>query len=153
MANDQYITITGRLTADPELRFVPSGGGVTNFTIVNTPSKLDRNTNEWKDGTPTFWRCAAWSQGKLQRAENVSDLLKKGDNVIAHGILESRAWEDKEGNKRTSIEFNVKSIGKDLTFHGQAYAKNQPAEQQQDDPWGAPAASSAGGWPAQEPPF
>jgi len=141
MANEQLITVTGRLTADPEVRFAPSGGGVANFTIAFTPSKFDRNTNEWKDGTSTFWRCAAWSQGKLTRAENVGDQLKKGDNVVAIGVLETRNWEDKEGNKRSSIELNVKAIGKDLTFHGQPYAANQPAQQ-------APAASQ-GGWGGQ----
>lgn len=159
MANEQLITVTGRLTGDPEVRFVPSGGGVANFTIVLTPSKFDRDTNAWKDGTPTFWRCAAWSQGKLQRAENIGDLLKKGDNVVAQGILETRKWVDKEGQERSSIELNVKAIGKDLTFHGQAYAGNQQQEpsMRSDQNWGGnqPAATS-GGWgngPTSEAPF
>lgn len=131
MANEQLITVIGRLAQDPEVRFLNSGGGVANFAIAFTPQKFNRDTNEWADGTPTFWRCAAFDQGKLTRAQNIGDTLKKGDAVIAHGILESRAWEDKEGNKRTSLELNVKAIGKDLTFHGQAYAKNQPPAQEQ----------------------
>jgi single-strand DNA-binding protein len=153
MANEQLITITGRLTEDPAVRFVPSGGGVANFTIAFTPSKFDRDASTWKDGTPTFWRCAAWDQGKLQRAQNIGDQLKKGDNVVAQGVLETRNWEDKEGNKRSSIELNVKSIGKDLTFHGQAYAGNQApqngnqqqAQQQPAVGWGGQQ-TNAGGW-------
>jgi single-strand DNA-binding protein len=160
MANEQLITVTGRLTSDPELRFTPSGSAVANFTIAFTPSRFDRNANAWKDGTPTFWRCAAWNQGKLTRAENVCDMLKKGDNVIAQGALETRKWEDKEGNERSSIELNVQAIGKDNTFHSQAHQK--PAADQgwngnqtpaQDDPWATPPAANTGGWPAQEPPF
>lgn len=156
MANEQLITVTGRLTGDPELRFTPSGSGVANFTIAFTPSKFDRNANSWKDGTTTFWRCAAWNQGKLTRAENVCDLLKKGDNVIAQGVLETRKWEDKEGNDRSSIELNIQAIGKDATFHSQPHNKPETATPAaQEDPWATPEVANAGGWPAQssEAPF
>lgn len=143
MANEQIITVTGRLTDDADLRFTPSGVGVANFCIAFTPQKFNKEASEWQDGTPTFWRCAAWNQGKLTRAENISNMLKKGDAVVATGVLETRNWEDKEGNKRSSIELNVKSIGKDLTFHGQAYAGNAPQQAQQ------PAAQGQGGWGGQ----
>ena len=142
MSNETYVTVRGRMTQDADLRFTPSGVGVANFAVAVNSQKFDKNTNEWKDQPAKFWRCAAWNQGKLTRAENVSNLLKKGDAVIATGVLETRNWEDKEGNKRSSIELNVKSIGKDLTFHGQAYAANPPAQQQ-------PAAQSQGGWGGQ----
>jgi len=155
MANDQLITVTGRLTADPELRFNPSGSAVANFKIAFTPSKFDRNTNAWKDGTPTFWRCAAWNQGKLIRAENICNMLKKGDNVVAQGVLETREYETKEGEKRSVIELSIQSIGKDLTFHGQAYGANESPEQQDGGNWGAAtgaqgvggsAMTQGGGW-------
>ena len=47
---DPYITITGNLTADPELRFTPSGAPVANFTVAHTPRTFDKNRNEWQDG-------------------------------------------------------------------------------------------------------
>lgn len=50
MANDTSVTVIGNLTADPELRFTPSGAAVTNFTVASTPRFFDRQTNEWKDG-------------------------------------------------------------------------------------------------------
>lgn len=171
MANEQLITITGRLTADPELRFTPSGSAVANFTIAFTPSKFDRNSNSWKDGTTTFHRCAAWNQGKLTRAENVCDMLKKGDNVIAQGVLETREWEDKEGNKQSRLEVTVQAIGKDNTFHSQKFAEpassagNAPADtgwgggnpatgnNTPEDPWATPAASSGGWGNLADPPF
>lgn len=166
MSGETNLTIRGRLTDDPVLRFTPSGTGVVNFCIASNASKFDRDSNEWKDQPAKFWRCAAWNQGKLTRAENIANMLKKGDSVIAYGELTTRQYETKEGEKRTADEIRVESIGKDLTFHGQAYAANQQPAQQQDQGWGGntnqggwgsdPAASNQGGWgsgPTNEPPF
>lgn len=173
MANDQPIYLAGKLTEDPQLRFTPSGSAVANFTIAFNPRRFDRNTNEWVNGEATFWRCEAWNQGKLTRAENVCNMLKKGDSVIAQGVIETKKWEDKEGQKRSAVQVRIDSIGKDLTFHGQAYQQNDapPANQQsqgwggnqpsaQDDPWatpagsgGAPAGTGWGNGPGNEPPF
>ena len=175
MSGETNLTVRGRLTADPELRFTPSGAAVTNFTVAVNASKFDKNSNEWKDQPTKFWRCAAWNQGKLARAENIANMLKKGDNVIVYGELTTREYETKEGEKRTADEIRVETIGKDLTFHGQAYQSNeQPSTQgafgggntggnwgasqpaAQDDPWATPPAANAGGWgnpPGQEPPF
>ncbi|HYN68109.1 MAG TPA: single-stranded DNA-binding protein, partial [Ornithinibacter sp.] len=50
MAGETIITIVGNLTADPELRFTPSGAAVANFTVASTPRTFDRQSNEWKDG-------------------------------------------------------------------------------------------------------
>ena len=156
MSGEILIPIRGRLTADPELRFTPSGAGVTNFTVATNASKFDRNTNEWKDEPTKFWRCAAWNQGKLIRAENIANLLKKGDNVIVYGELTTRNYETKEGEKRSADEIRVEAIGKDLTFHGQPYAQNDQPPAAQSDPWATPPAQNTGGWgtpPDQEPPF
>jgi single-strand DNA-binding protein len=169
MSNETNLTIRGRLTADPELRFTPSGSAVTNFTIAAQASKFDKNSNEWKDQPTKFWRCAAWNQGKLTRAENIANMLKKGDSVIVYGELTTREYQTKEGENRSADEIRVESIGKDLTFHGQAYQSNEaPAAQQggnrggnqpaaQYDPWATPAATNnqGGGWgaPPHDPPF
>jgi single-strand DNA-binding protein len=166
MSGETYLTVRGRLTADPELRYTPGGSAVTNFAVAVNASKFDRDSNEWKDQPTKFWRCAAWDQGKLTRAQNVANMLKKGDNVIVYGELTTRAYETKEGEKRTADEIRVETIGKDLTFHGQAYAANEQPAAQQDQGWGGntnhgggwgdPAATGQGGWgtgPANEPPF
>lgn len=162
MSNETTLTVRGRLTADGELRFTPSGSGVANFTVASQASKFDKQTNQWVDQPTKFWRCAAWNQGKLTRAENIVNLLKKGDNVIVYGELTIREYVDKEGNKKTAEEIRVESIGKDLTFHGQAYASNEePASSGYanphtgGDPWATPAASTVGGWGngPTDPPF
>lgn len=156
MSGEILIPIRGRLTADPELRFTQSGAGVTNFTVATNASKFDRNTNEWKDEPTKFWRCAAWNQGKLTRAENIANLLKKGDNVIVYGELTTRNYETKEGEKRSADEIRVESIGKDLTYHGQPYAQNEQPPAAQSDPWATPPSQNAGGWgngPTPDPSF
>jgi single-strand DNA-binding protein len=132
MSNEQSITIAGTLTADPELRFTPSGAAVANFTVAFNPRRFDKTANEWRDGTAQFWRCQAWNAGKLTMAENIADQLHKGDRVILTGTLEAREYE-KDGQKRTVTEVRVAHIGKDALYHGQPHNREQAAE----DPWGA----------------
>lgn len=159
MSDETYLTIKGRLTADPELRYATSGSAVSNFTVATRSRRFDKNTNEWKDQPTKFWRCAAWDQGKLARAQNIANLLKKSDNVIVYGELTTREYE-KDGEKRTVDEIRIESIGKDLTFHGQAYAANEAAHPtpeaaagqawggntNQGGGWGDPPAAGQGGW-------
>ncbi|MDN4644958.1 single-stranded DNA-binding protein [Arthrobacter sp. PsM3] len=146
MSQETYLTIKGRLTADPELRYAPSGSAVTNFTVAVRAQKFDKQANEWKDQPTKFWRCSAWDQGKLARAQNIANLLKKSDNVIVYGELVTREYETKEGEKRSVDEIRVESIGKDLTFHGQAYAANEAPEQQDGGNWGGNEPAVGGGW-------
>ena len=81
MAGETTITLVGNLTADPELRFTPSGAAVANFTVASTPRTFDRQTNEWRDGDAMFLNCAVWRQA----AENVAESLQKGMRVIVQG--------------------------------------------------------------------
>jgi single-strand DNA-binding protein len=110
MAGDTVITIIGNLTADPELRFTPSGAAVANFTVASTPRQFDRQTNEWKDGETLFMRCSVWRDA----AENVAESLQRGMRVIVSGRLKSRSYETKEGEKRTVVEMDVDEIGPSL---------------------------------------
>ena len=110
MAGDTVITIIGNLTADPELRFTPSGAAVANFTVASTPRMFDRQSNEWKDGETLFMRCSVWRDA----AENVAESLQRGMRVIASGRLKSRSYETKEGEKRTVTEMDIDEIGPSL---------------------------------------
>jgi single-strand DNA-binding protein len=149
MAQEQFITIIGRLTGDPELRFTPSGAGVANFTVAANARFFDKQTNEWKNKPTTFWRCAAWNQGEKQRlGENVVDALKKGDSVIVRGEIESREYTTKEGENRSVMEVRIETIGKDLRWH-QPAAGNPSAA---DDAWGV-SGGTAGGYGGGESPF
>ena len=101
---DVQITVIGNLTADPELRFTPSGAAVCNFTVASTNRVLDRATNEWKDGDTVFLRCNVWRQ----YAENVAESLTRGMRVMVTGRLKVRQYETREGGKgdRKSTRLN-----------------------------------------------
>lgn len=112
MAGETIITVVGNLTADPELRFTPSGAPVANFTVASTPRTFDRTSGEWKDGDAMFLNCAVWRQA----AENVAESLTKGMRVIVQGRLRSRSYETREGEKRTVFEVEVEEIGPALKY-------------------------------------
>jgi len=159
MAGDTIITVVGNLTADPELRFTPSGAAVANFTVASTPRTFDRQTQEWKDGDALFMRCNVWRQA----AENVAESLTRGARVVVSGRLKQRSYETKEGEKRTVVELEVDEVGPSLRY---ATAKVTKASRGSgggtsgggfggsgssggsDDPWSTPAAPST-----DEPPF
>ena len=112
MAGETPITLVGNLTADPELRFTPSGAAVANFTVASTPRTFDRQSNEWRDGDAMFLNCAVWRQA----AENVAESLQKGMRVIVQGRLKSRSYETREGEKRTVFEVDVDEVGPALRY-------------------------------------
>ncbi|MDO8106201.1 single-stranded DNA-binding protein [Isoptericola sp. b441] len=165
MAGDTVITVIGNLTADPELRFTPSGAAVANFTIASTPRTFDRQANEWKDGDTLFLRCSIWREA----AENVAESLTKGTRVIAQGRLVQRSFETREGEKRTVVELQVDEVGPSLRY---ASAKVTRAQRSgggggfsggggngagggyDNDPWATSGPSSSGGSSSyDEPPF
>src|SRR5690606_26938495 len=112
MAGDTPITIVGNLTADPELRFTPSGAAVANFTVASTPRTFDRQTNEWKDQETLFMRCSIWREA----AENVAESLTRGTRVVVTGRLVSRSWDSPEGEKRTVMEMQADEVGPSLKY-------------------------------------
>ncbi|MFT3876547.1 MAG: single-stranded DNA-binding protein [Propioniciclava sp.] len=112
MAGETIITLVGNLTADPELRFTPSGAPVANFTVASTPRNFDRATGEWRDGDAMFINCSVWRQA----AENVAETLQKGMRVIVQGRLKSRSYETREGERRTVFEIEVDEIGPSLRY-------------------------------------
>ena len=92
------VMIIGHLGRDPEMRYTPSGRPVTTFTVAvsrswNTVDGERHNETEW-------FNIVAW--GNL--AEICKQYLHKGQQVYIEGRLQTRRWEDKEGQKRTSVE-------------------------------------------------
>lgn len=121
MAGETLITVVGNLTADPELRFTPSGSAVASGTIASTPRTFDRTTNEWKDGETLFVRYSAWRD----QGENAAESLTKGQRVIAQGFLKPNNYETKEGEKRTGYELEVQEIGPSLKHSTAKVARSQ----------------------------
>jgi single-strand DNA-binding protein len=92
------VMIIGRLGRDPEMRYTPSGRPVTTFSVATSRSW---NTSEGERRTETEWfNIVAW--GSL--AEICKQYLTKGQQVYVEGRLQSRQWDDSDGNKHSSIE-------------------------------------------------
>ena len=92
------VILVGRLGRDPETRYTGGGQAVANFSMATDESYKDRNGERQKR---TEWhRITAW--GKL--AEICQQYLKKGTMVYIEGRIQSREWQDKEGQKRTSFD-------------------------------------------------
>jgi single-strand DNA-binding protein len=92
------VILVGRLGRDPETRYTSSGQAVCNFSIATDETYKDRSGERQKR---TEWhKIVMW--GKL--AEIAQQYLKKGSQVYLEGRIQSRQWDDKEGQKRTSFE-------------------------------------------------
>lgn len=139
-----HITIMGHLTHDPELRYTQSGIAVVSFTVA-----CDRDFSQQGGSRETdFIDCVAWRQG----GEFVSKYFVKGQMIVVDGRLQSRKWQDRDGNNRTSWE-----IVADHTYFGEP--KRESSQQsyggygQQSGGYSAP--SPSGGYnphPAQAAP-
>ena len=89
------IAIKGHLVRDPEIRQTQSGVSVTNITVA-----VDRSYSAGGEKQTDFFDCVFWRQG----AEFVSKYFEKGKEIIVTGEMQSRKWQDKEGNNRISWE-------------------------------------------------
>jgi single-strand DNA-binding protein len=125
MAGETVITIVGNLTADPELRYTPTGQQVVNFTIASTPRSFDRNSNEWKNGEALFLRASAWGEF----AENITNSLTKGMRVIAQGRLNQRSYDANDGTRKVSLELAVEEIGPSLRYASASVSRSSFAGQ------------------------
>ncbi|WP_030775925.1 single-stranded DNA-binding protein, partial [Streptomyces sp. NRRL F-2664] len=112
MAGETLVTVVGNLTADPELRFTAAGIPVAGFTVASTPRVYDRDRSEFTDGEPLFLRCSLWRAA----AENAAQSLTKGMRVIVTGRLKQRTFDDKEGQRRTTVEIDAEEIAASLTY-------------------------------------
>ena len=104
MNNLNRVVLTGNLTADPELRVLPSGTSVCSMRIACNTRRKD-GTGEWVD-KPNYFSVTIWGV----RGESVARYLKKGRGVAVDGRLEWREWETTDGAKRQSVEVIADSV-------------------------------------------
>ena len=109
------VAITGRLTADPELKKTNTGTSVCSFTVA-----VDRNfVKQGEERQADFLEVVAWKNA----AEFVSKYFQKGSMIAVQGTIQTRNWEDKNGNKRKSTEI----IADKISFCG-GKAEEKPAK-------------------------
>ena len=93
------VIVVGNLGADPDARYMPNGNAVTNISVATTASWKDKESGERQEKTE--WHRVVFF-GRL--AEIASEYLKKGSQVYVEGRIQTRKWEDKEGNDRWTTE-------------------------------------------------
>lgn len=136
------ITLTGNLGNDAELSFTPSGKAKIEFSVGDTPRRLNRDTNQWEDaGETTWWRVTEWGD----KAEGLVDVLRKGTKVLVIGTASVRKYEKKDGGFGFSAEVKPRTIAlvpKTSQHSGQQQGGYQQTQQAPaDDPWATPAAN------------
>jgi len=97
------VILMGNLGKDAETKYTPSGTAVSNFTVATNRRWKDQQTGEWKEETE-WHRCVLW------RSETRANYLTKGTSVFIEGRLQTRSWEDKEGQKRYTTEIVVEDL-------------------------------------------
>lgn len=122
MASINKVILIGNLGKDPELKFLPSGQPVANFPIATSEKWKDKSTGETKEQTE--WHNIIMF-GKL--AEIAGQYLKKGSSVFVEGRLQTRKWQDKNGQDRYTTEIIANEM-KMLGGRGDQ-SSSQPAQQ------------------------
>lgn len=125
------ITLVGRLTADPELRFTSNGLAMARFTVAT--SRRRKDGDQWVDADVTFWPCTAWDQ----LAEHVAEHLTKGAAVIVVGQAYQNSWTTEDGQQRSRIEVRAEAVGPNLRW------PPKPAQRIKHQPQAAPAPAPA----------
>lgn len=91
------VILVGHLGRDAETRFTPSGTSLTRFSVATSRRWKDQQSGEWKEETD-------WHNISLWRSENLAQYLTKGKQVYVEGRLQTRSYDDKDGQKRYTTE-------------------------------------------------
>src|SRR5438477_6425508 len=122
MASVNKVILIGNLGRDPETRYMPEGGAITNISIATT--------EKWKDKTGDMQEKTEWHRvaffGKL--AEIAGEYLKKGSQVYVEGRLQTRKWQDKEGQDKYTTEIVANAMQMLGSRQGMGGAAREAAE-------------------------
>jgi single-strand DNA-binding protein len=129
MASVNKVIIVGNLGRDPEVRYLPEGGAITNISVATTDTWKDKSGEKQER---TEWHRVAFF-GKL--AEIAGEYLKKGSQVYVEGALRTRKWQDKEGKERYTTEI----VADRMQMLGSRGGGSEPMARE-----AAPAAEGAG---------
>jgi single-strand DNA-binding protein len=97
------VILIGHLGRDAETRFTPQGVAVTSFSVATSRRWKDQQSGDWKEDTN-------WSDVVLWRAENLANYLTKGKQIYVEGRLQTRSYDDKDGNKRYRTEVIAEDV-------------------------------------------
>ena len=133
MSSVNKVIIVGNLGKDPETRRFPNGGQVVNFSVATSESWKDKNTGERKDKTE-WHNIAIFNDGLCKIAEQY---LRKGSKVYIEGKLQTRKWQDLDGNDRYTTSVVLQGFNASLVMLGGKTDSAPPtngASRTQEDP-------------------
>jgi single-strand DNA-binding protein len=116
------VILIGNLGNDPEVKYTPAGSAIANITLATSESWKDKNTGEQVEKTE-WHRVIAFRR----LAEIMGEYLKKGSKVYIEGKLQTRKWQDKDGNDRWTTEVIANEMQM-LDSRNGAQSDNQPAQ-------------------------
>ena len=134
MASINKVILVGNLGQDPEVKYMPNGGAVTNISIATTDTWKDKSTGEKKENTE--WHRVVFFN---RLAEIVGEYLRKGSQVYIEGNLRTRKWQDQSGADRYSTEIVAREM---QMLGGRAGGSSDFAPQQFQQGSGAPQQSA-----------
>ena len=117
------VILIGNLGQDPEIRYMPNGNAVANFSVATSESWKDKQTGETRDRTE-WHRVVVF--GKL--AEIAGQYLKKGTQVYLEGQLQTRKWQDQSGQDRYTTEVVINPIGGTMQILGSRQYDGEPKQ-------------------------
>ncbi|PSV00672.1 single-stranded DNA-binding protein [Photobacterium kishitanii] len=132
------VILIGNLGNDPEIRYMPSGGAVANITIATSESWRDKATGEQREKTE-WHRIALF--GKL--AEVAGEYLRKGSQVYIEGQLQTRKWQNQQGQDQYTTEVVVQGFNGVMQMLGGRSNNGGQQQQQQQGNWGQPQQPAA----------
>lgn len=141
------VILIGNLGNDPEVRYMPSGGAVTNITIATSESWRDKTTGEEKEKTE--WHRVVF-MGKL--AEIAGEYLKKGSKVYIEGKLQTRKWQDQSGQDKYTTEIMVDSFNGVMQMLSGKQDGQHSQPQQSQGGWGQPQPAAPQSQPQRQSP-
>jgi single-strand DNA-binding protein len=130
------VILIGNLGKDPETRYMPSGGAVTNVTLATSESWKDKNTGEQQERTE--WHRVVFFN---RLGEIAGEYLKKGSKVYVEGSLRTRKWQGQDGQDRYTTEIVANEMQM-LDSRGGSASFDAPQSQGMSRPQSAPAPSS-----------
>jgi len=140
MASVNKVILVGNLGADPETKYLPSGGAVTNIRVATTDRWKDKASGEMKEATE--WHRIAFF-GRV--AQIAGEYLKKGSQVYIEGRIRTRKWQDKEGQDRYSTEIVADTMQMLGSRAGSGEPRPESMKSAEPKGAGAPAAKKPAG--------
>jgi single-strand DNA-binding protein len=110
--NESYITVTGRVVADPESRTTRNGVPFAAFRLASTVRRLNPKTRDYEDAGTSFYNVTAFRS----LGANVANSLKKGEPVVVYGRLRVNQWMRQDNTHATSVEIDAYNVGHDLSW-------------------------------------